>query len=206
METFPALLALCEGNLSVTGGFPSQSPVTRIFDVFFDLRLIKRFMKQSRRRWFETPSRSLWRHCSVTILLCGCKKLRRSEDSPIWISHAGKISSASYEIHTKFTGSPYDIRTMYFYLVQLAFHAKFPIFPVTLIMISLKMIKYSVCCLYEIFVWSTCIRISYILQLNIFLDLNFRWLSSSWVLMNYNNGEFHMIFLRISHHVHLNYI
>ena len=32
---------------------------------FFDLRLIKRLSKQSRRRWFETPSRSLWRHCNV---------------------------------------------------------------------------------------------------------------------------------------------
>ena len=37
METFSALLALCEGNLPVTGGFPSQRPVTRSFDVFFDL-------------------------------------------------------------------------------------------------------------------------------------------------------------------------
>ena len=39
--------------------------VTRSFDVFFDLRLNKRLSKQSRRRWFETPSRSLWRHCNV---------------------------------------------------------------------------------------------------------------------------------------------
>ena len=28
METFSALLLLCEGNLPVTGGFPSQKPVT----------------------------------------------------------------------------------------------------------------------------------------------------------------------------------
>ena len=34
METFSALLALCEGNSSVTGEFPSQRPVTRSFDVF----------------------------------------------------------------------------------------------------------------------------------------------------------------------------
>ena len=45
--------------------FPSQKPVTRIFDVFFDRRLNKRLSKQSRRWWFETPSRSLWRHCHV---------------------------------------------------------------------------------------------------------------------------------------------
>ena len=48
----------------VTGGFPSQRPVTRSFDVFFDLRLNKRLVKQSRRRWFGTPSRSLWRQCN----------------------------------------------------------------------------------------------------------------------------------------------
>ena len=33
METFSALLARCAGNSPVTGEFPSQSPVTRSFDV-----------------------------------------------------------------------------------------------------------------------------------------------------------------------------
>ena len=55
MTTFSALVNLCEGNPSVTGGFPSQRPVTRSFHVFFDLRLNKRLSKQSRGRWFETP-------------------------------------------------------------------------------------------------------------------------------------------------------
>ena len=64
METFSALLALCEGNPPVTGGFPSQRPVTRNFDAFFDLRPNKRLSKQSRRRWFETPSRSSVRYCN----------------------------------------------------------------------------------------------------------------------------------------------
>ena len=64
LETFSALLALCAGNLPVTGEFPSQRPVTLSFDVFFDLRLNKRLSKQSRPRWFEAPSRSLWRHCN----------------------------------------------------------------------------------------------------------------------------------------------
>ena len=36
METFSALLGLCVGNTPVTGGFPSQRPVVRNFDVFFD--------------------------------------------------------------------------------------------------------------------------------------------------------------------------
>ena len=34
METFSALLALCEGNSPVTGEFPSQRPVTLSFDAF----------------------------------------------------------------------------------------------------------------------------------------------------------------------------
>ena len=41
METFPALLSLCEGDLLITGGFPSQRPVARTFQVFFDVRLNK---------------------------------------------------------------------------------------------------------------------------------------------------------------------
>ena len=42
METFSVLLALCAGNSPVTPEFPSQKPVTRSYDVFFDLRLNKR--------------------------------------------------------------------------------------------------------------------------------------------------------------------
>ena len=60
------------GKPPVTDGFPSQRPVTRSFDVFFDLCLNKRLSNQSRHRRFETASRSLWRHCNVkyTWKLC----------------------------------------------------------------------------------------------------------------------------------------
>ena len=62
METFSALLALCAGD---SPGSPvnltSQRPVTLSFDVFFD----KLLSKQSWGWWSETPSRSLWRHCSA---------------------------------------------------------------------------------------------------------------------------------------------
>ena len=68
IETFSALLALCAGNSPVTGEFPSQRPVTRSFDIFFDLCLNKRLIKQSRRRWFKTPSRLLWCHCNAGYL------------------------------------------------------------------------------------------------------------------------------------------
>ena len=46
----------------VTGHFPTQRPVTRSFDVFFDRRLDKRLIKQSWGWWFETLSCPLWRH------------------------------------------------------------------------------------------------------------------------------------------------
>ena len=55
------------GISPVNGEFPSQGPVTRSFDVFFDLRLNKMLSKQLRRRWFETPPRSLWRHCNIRL-------------------------------------------------------------------------------------------------------------------------------------------
>ena len=41
METFSALLVLCAGNSPVPGEFPAERPVTRSFDIFFDLRLNK---------------------------------------------------------------------------------------------------------------------------------------------------------------------
>ena len=40
MGTFSALLVLCAGNSPFIGEFHTQRPVTRSFDVFFDLRLI----------------------------------------------------------------------------------------------------------------------------------------------------------------------
>ena len=65
METFSALLAICVGNSPVPGEFPAQRPVTRSFDVFFDLRLNKRLSKQSWGWWFEMLSCPLWHHCNV---------------------------------------------------------------------------------------------------------------------------------------------
>ena len=56
------------GNSPVTGELPSQRPVTRSFDVFFDLHLNKWLSKQSWRWWFETLSCPLWCHCNVAVL------------------------------------------------------------------------------------------------------------------------------------------
>ena len=49
METFLTLLDLCAGNSPVTDEFPSQRPVTRSFDVFFDLP------EQTVEQTLETP-------------------------------------------------------------------------------------------------------------------------------------------------------
>ena len=78
METFSTLLTICAGNSPVPSEFPTQRPVMRSFDVFFDLRPNKRFSKQRWGWWFEMPSCSLWRHCNdpcwfntpQTILSC----------------------------------------------------------------------------------------------------------------------------------------
>ena len=60
MEIFSALLAICV----VPGEFPAQRPVTRSFDIFFELRLNKRLSEQSWGWWFETLLCPLWRHCN----------------------------------------------------------------------------------------------------------------------------------------------
>ena len=65
-ETFSASLSICAGNSPVPGEFPAHRPVTRGFDVVFDLRLNKRLSKQSWGSWFKTPSCPLWRHSSAT--------------------------------------------------------------------------------------------------------------------------------------------
>ena len=57
---------LC-GEFTVPGEFPTQRPVTRGFDVYFDLRPNKRLSKQSWGWWFEMPSRPLWRHLNGAI-------------------------------------------------------------------------------------------------------------------------------------------
>ena len=79
METFSALLAFCAGNSPVPSGFPTQRPVTRSFDVFFDLRVNKSLSKQSWGWWSETPSSPLWRHCNVT-------SIERVSNNLVWFS------------------------------------------------------------------------------------------------------------------------
>ena len=76
---FSALPGLCEGNPSVICGFPSQRPVTRSYDIFFDVHLNRQLSKQSKSR--ETSWHSLWRHCYGNFV--GPRAPQRSEDVPV---------------------------------------------------------------------------------------------------------------------------
>ena len=83
IETFSVLLAIWEGNPPVIGGFPSQRPVTRSFDVFFVVRLNKWLSKQSRCWWFETSWRSVW---------------RQSNGKPPTVRHTKIIATMGYHL------------------------------------------------------------------------------------------------------------
>ena len=109
METFSALLALCAGNSPVTGEFPAQRPVTRSFDIVFDLRLNKRLSKQSWGWWFETPSCPLWRHCNGSMrtvfpLLC-CVM--------VWFRAPIHIKMSSYQYRKSHCGDKTIFRPSY---------------------------------------------------------------------------------------------
>ena len=93
MEILSRLLALCVENPSVTSGFPSQRPVTGNFDAYFELCPSKRLSKQSRRGWFETPSRSLWRHCNVSHAYRDIKQW-----SPQWLNFLAYIAITMWQV------------------------------------------------------------------------------------------------------------
>ena len=57
---------LC-GEFTGPGDFPTQRPVTRSFEVSFDLRMNKRLGKQPWGWWFKTISWLLWRHCNGCV-------------------------------------------------------------------------------------------------------------------------------------------
>ena len=92
-ETFFVLLALCAGNSPVNGEFPTQRPVTRSFDIFFDLSLNKQFSKQPWGWWFETPSWSLWHHCNVMIIMCMVYSLLRFVQFKLYLPLSFRVAS-----------------------------------------------------------------------------------------------------------------
>ena len=66
METLFPLLALCEGNPPITGGFPSKRATNMGLDVIFEVSQSKQFNKHLSCRCYETPWCSLWRHDNVS--------------------------------------------------------------------------------------------------------------------------------------------
>ena len=76
---------LC-GEFTGPGEFPTQRPVTRSFDVFFDLRLNIRVSKQSWGWCFETPSWSLWRQCNAFEVPVVCQR-------PLWDYYTAPMAS-----------------------------------------------------------------------------------------------------------------
>ena len=74
---------LC-GEFTGPRWIPKQRPVTRSFDVFFDLRLNKRLSKQSWGWWFEMLPCPLWRHCKEGPTLCSWEQ--QSYPWVVWTS------------------------------------------------------------------------------------------------------------------------
>ena len=105
METCFASLAFVRGIHRRLWGIhrsPVNSPHTDQWRgalmFFFDLRLNRQLSKQSRRRWFETPSRSLWRHCNVVPnsdpvirAAMGSFGVKRVTLVQFWIGETGQI-------------------------------------------------------------------------------------------------------------------
>ena len=112
MEIFSTLLAICAENSPVPGEFPAQRPVTRNFDVFFDLRPNKRLNKQWWGWWFETISHPLWRHRNGHKIHPIARPVRRGMGCPLWVetynfmmmSSNGNIFRVTGQSCGKFTG------------------------------------------------------------------------------------------------------
>ena len=94
MKTFSALLAICAGNSPVTGEFLAQKPVTRSFDVFFDLRLNKPLSKQWWGWGFETLPRPLWRHCNELLPSARDRRVNSLQPSDTICRHKSGSTSA----------------------------------------------------------------------------------------------------------------
>ena len=78
---------------------PLTKAGTWIFDVSFDLRLNKRLSKHSRRCWFGTPPRSLWRHCNSFPVKQSCR---------IWVTQSHEFTT-NWKYFTKSTQQQHDV-------------------------------------------------------------------------------------------------
>ena len=93
---------LC-GEFTGPGEFPTQRPVTRSFDVFFDLRLNKPLSKQSWGWSFGTLTRSLWRHSNDSGCWADLKLKRDLRSSSLcWTIGINHIFGRNPAIRRKF--------------------------------------------------------------------------------------------------------
>ena len=84
METFSVLLAICAGSSPVSDEFPAQKPVTRNFDVFFDLRL---------NEWLSKHSWGWWLDAIAPIMTSQQWNIRTPVSLPyIWTRHILLVS------------------------------------------------------------------------------------------------------------------
>ena len=97
MEICSVLLDFCAEISPVTGEFPSQRPLTRIW-CFFDMRVNNWLDKQSLRRWFEMPSRSLWGLCNVIKQFCNVCGKRHADFFCAQCFRRSFIFSSKYQI------------------------------------------------------------------------------------------------------------
>ena len=118
---------LC-GEFTGTRWVPCTKASDAEFDVFFDLRLNKRLSKQSWCWWFETLSRSLWRHCNATNKTEQWFNIKISSHQSMK-SHCGdKLVVRSSYLHN---GIPYTDKTTNAYWIspEILIHKKNKIHP-----------------------------------------------------------------------------
>ena len=90
MVTLLALLALCDGNPSVTGGFPSQWSSYADLRCFCDISPKELLNKHSSGRWCETP---MWRHCDESTQ--ASYRLHKNEN----VEHTCLLPLKTYSCH-----------------------------------------------------------------------------------------------------------
>ena len=99
---------LC-GEFTGPGEFPTQRPVTRSFDVFFDLRLNKRLSKQPWGWWFETPAWSLWRHRNVVSIMLRTRMWRGWNDKTFHDASQNGSQTERLRLLIKYNDTHHDL-------------------------------------------------------------------------------------------------
>ena len=111
MDFFPRYLPFVA---PVPGEFPTQRPVTRSFDVFFDLHPNKRLSKQWWGWCFETPSCPLWLHRSgctyVSREIYTRLSLRRDLLWLVWVNFAAIFNATLTLSQWSSSGNPVAIQ------------------------------------------------------------------------------------------------